>query len=610
MQDASKRLVGKLFAPDVQYVIPTFQRPYVWDRERQWEPLWEDVRATTERLEEATAAAGGDHEAAEKATGGHFLGAVVLQQVHTAAATLEKRNVIDGQQRMTTLQLLLDAAHAVVAEDGDTMPAKRLRKLVLNDRDIYEGDDLFKLWPAMADRRAFRAAMDDGADEEPFADALVVRAHRFFREQIRDWLESGEDRAARRQSLYATLARLLEVVVIDLRSDDDAHVIFETLNARGTPLLASDLVKNYLLHLADARGEADRLHREHWTGFESPWWREEVSQGRLSRPRVDVLLNYWLAARTRKEVASHRVFKALQDYVVESGAAPVDVAADLARAGAAYRTWANDPPKFPPASAEGTFFYRWGVIQAGVLTPVLLTLFSASREELSDEARRGALAALESYLVRRMVCPSNSKDYNRLFLELIERLDGRLAEADTVTTEFLAGQTATSRVWPDDAAFSRAIMERPVYRLLSRGRTRMLLEALEDDARTLKTEEAHVSRGKLTVEHILPGKWRTKHWPLPKTGDPQADELAAARRDDLKDTLGNLSLINGRLNSSVSNGPWEKKRAAFDEHSVLHLNKRLLGRWDPDLTPEENIAVRGAELATAACRIWSRPAAE
>ena len=606
MQDASKRLVGKLFAPDVQYVIPTFQRPYVWDRERQWEPLWEDIRATAERLEEATAAAGGDHEAAEKATGKHFLGAVVLQQVQTAAATLEKRNVIDGQQRMTTLQLLLDAAQAVVAEDGATPSAIRLRKLVLNDRDIYAGDELFKLWPAMADRAAFRAAMDDAADEEPFADARVVAAHRFFREQIREWLDGGGDRAARGQSLYVTLANLLEVVVIDLRSDDDAHVIFETLNARGTPLLASDLVKNYLLHLADARGAADRLHADHWTGFESPWWREDVSQGRLSRPRVDVLLNYWLAARTRKEVASHRVFKALQDHVEETGAGPEEIAADFAGAGAAYRTWADDPPKFPPTGPEGTFFYRWGVIQAGVLTPVLLVLFAASPEEISDETRRRTLAVLESYLVRRLVCPSNSKDYNRLFLDLIERLDGRLAEADRVTAEFLAGQTATSRVWPDDAAFTKAILERPVYRLLSRGRTRMVLEALEDEARTPKSEAAHVARGELTVEHVLPRKWR-KHWPLPPAADPREEELAAARRDDLKDTLGNLSMISGRLNSSVSNGPWEKKRAAFGKHSVLHLNKRLLDDWEPSATPEENVAARGAKLAAAACRVWPRP---
>ena len=131
----------------------------------------------------------------------------------------------------------------------------------------------------MADRaRRFARRWTTRADEEPFADARVVAAHRFFREQIREWLDGGGDRAARGQSLYVTLANLLEVVVIDLRSDDDAYVIFETLNARGTPLLASDLVKNYLLHLADARGGADRLHADHWTEF-----RVAVVAGRTCR---------------------------------------------------------------------------------------------------------------------------------------------------------------------------------------------------------------------------------------------------------------------------------------------------------------------------------------
>ena len=400
MKEASKRLVGKLFAPDVQYVIPTFQRPYVWDRERQWEPLWEDVRATAERLEEATVDAGGDHEAAEKRTAAHFLGAVVLQQVHTASTTLERRNVIDGQQRMTTLQLLLDAAHAAIDGGGHVMPAKRLRKLVLNDRDLYDGDDCFKLWPAMADREAFRAAMDDDADDDAHVEARVVEAHRFFRDQIGDWLTSGDEPADRAQALYATLAKLLEVVVIDLRSEDDAYVIFETLNARGTPLLASDLVKNYLMQRADVGGDAAKLHAEHWAGFETPWWRKEVSQGRLSRPRVDALLNYWLAARTRREVPSHRVFKSLQEYVTETGTAASVVAADLARAGGAYRTWAADPPAYADGTPEGTFFYRWNVMQAGVLTPVLLELFAAPAGELPPDARRRALAALERTAVR------------------------------------------------------------------------------------------------------------------------------------------------------------------------------------------------------------------
>src|SRR5688572_17162221 len=107
-----------LFQKDVRYVIPTFQRPYVWGQEQQWEPLWDDVRNAAERYLDELDAASGDRALAEVRAGSHFMGAVVVQQRPNAAAELETRDVIDGQQRLTTMQLLADAAHQVYNEAG------------------------------------------------------------------------------------------------------------------------------------------------------------------------------------------------------------------------------------------------------------------------------------------------------------------------------------------------------------------------------------------------------------------------------------------------------------------------------------------------------------
>ena len=132
----------ELFLKDVRYVIPTFQRPYVWNQEKQWEPLWDDVRNAAERYLDELDKIGGDRDSAEvrakaeERVGRHFLGAVVVQQRPTAAAELETRDVIDGQQRLTTLQLLADATRQVVGEEGFNTEAKRLGWIVQNARAI------------------------------------------------------------------------------------------------------------------------------------------------------------------------------------------------------------------------------------------------------------------------------------------------------------------------------------------------------------------------------------------------------------------------------------------------------------------------------------------
>ena len=286
--------VKSLFQKDVRYVIPTFQRPYVWSQDDQWEPLWDDVRNVAESYCDELLEAEGKQALAEERTGTHFLGAVVLQQVPTASAEIKTRNVIDGQQRLTTLQLFVDAAQEVFEEIDAKVEALRLERLVLNA--YASGDNAFKLWPTSLDQAAFRAAMTNGAPTSEYENSLIVQAHDFFRLQIVEWLDATSDQKERQRRIHGletAIYGLLEMVVIDLGTVDDAYVIFETLNARGTPLLASDLVKNYVLQTTTNVGQdADELYVKHWRTLEDSWWREEMRQGRLVRPRIDVFLNY------------------------------------------------------------------------------------------------------------------------------------------------------------------------------------------------------------------------------------------------------------------------------------------------------------------------------
>jgi hypothetical protein len=598
-----------LFGKQVRYVVPTFQRPYVWNQDDQWEPFWDDVQHAADRyLEELDPDDPvGSRAVAEQRAGRHFLGAVVVKQVPTIAAEVETREVIDGQQRLATMQLLLDATEEVAREDGWEDVVFQLEDLVLNSGRYArkDPDHIFKLWPTTTDQGAFRAVMTNEASTNEFASSQVVRAHEYFKLRVRDWvdqIEAPEGRLARVEALQTALLGLLEIVVIDLGTSDDAFIIFETLNARGTPLLASDLVKNFLLQTASGAGKAvDEVSASYWQQFDDDWWRTEIRQGRLRRPRIDTFLDYWLESQTADEVASHEVFPRFKELVEPDPTGVLEVARSMRDAAAVYRRIDG----LDRYTRDGTFLYRWEAMDAGVLTPLLLWVFAWEPDELAPERRTQLLVALESYLVRRMVNRMTTKQYNRLFLDALGTLiDAGPRTADEVLIDFLARQTADSQLWPNDDLLRQAFLDLPVYSLLTRSRVRIVLEALEDAHRGPKSEDEFVTRDKLTVEHVMPQAWAL-HWPLPQGVEPIRAELD---RNRLLQTFGNLTLATSSLNSTMSNHSWSDKRRHLTDNSVLHLNKWILGHateaaaWD-----EQSIRSRGEDLYERAVRIWPRP---
>ncbi|MDE2669675.1 MAG: DUF262 domain-containing protein [Chloroflexota bacterium] len=588
-----------LFLKDVRYVIPTFQRPYVWTKDDQWDPLWEDVQTVAERyLEELAEAGEGGAAIAEQEAGSHFLGAVVVQQRPSPASQPELRHVIDGQQRLTTLQLLLDAAQEVLEAHGHD-EGRRLTRYVLNHEDLTGGDDalLFKVWPSSSDQAAFRRAMENGSPTEGFEHSAIVQAHEFFHDQVEQWLAAGDDGGSlRAHALEAALGSLLELVVIDLDLDDDPNVIFETLNARGTPLLASDLIKNLVLHTAESEGiNPEQLNADYWSEFDDRWWREEVRQGRIVRPRIDTYLNYWLEARIQDEVKTDEVFSKFRRYL-EDASSVGGVAVDIRETADVYSRLQRSEDDDPLSE----FLYRWRTLDIRVLTPVLIWLLG--QPDVRDDVIRQSLDTIESYLVRRMLCRIPTQGYNRFFLELLSRLaSASTGEAHDVIRDFLAQQDTETRLWPDDDRVRAAIEELPLYSLLTRGRLRFVLEALEDSMRSPKTEYPNAPRGSLTIEHLMPQGWHEEDWPLEV---PDGPVEAIARRNHLLHTMGNLTLVTASLNSQpLSNAPWETKRTGLAAHSRLQLNMELtqVESWS-----EASILERSRQLADRVVTIWPR----
>ena len=581
----------RLFAQPVRYEIPAFQRRYVWKQEEQWEPLWDDVEQLAQSVME------------EGRTDPHFMGAVVLQQMQVATGTIERRIVVDGQQRLTTLQLLIDAIQEVLEEREHSDPAKRLATLVENQKEFRDGDpdNGFKVWPTVVDRIAFRHAMSNDLSARDYAASRIVQAHDYFRGQTEQWLdkfpnETGERNTAA-SALESAVRTSLELVVIDLGDTDDPHVIFETLNARGTPLLQSDMIKNKILHDADCQAEDEdgvsQEQRRLWPFDEDNWWAQEVGRGFQRRPRIDVYLNHWLTLRNRAEMKAYDEFRAFERYAnarQEAGATTLDVARDMREVGNIYQDIEKERRK-----DIAKFLERRNVMNVGAITPLLLWLLSA---DVPQATLMNCLRALESFLVRRVVCGLSARSYGEFFVSVVAKLGGAPTDqADKTLVSYLAEQTARASVWPSDAELRDSFVTAPLYQWLTRGRLRMVLTGIEEQLRPEKSETQEVPSN-LHIEHIMPQAWHV-NWPL--AGDDV--EERTAHRDRAIHTIGNLTLVNGRLNSSLSNAPWDRKREALAEFSVLFLNKHLVHNGPP-IWNEDEIEKRANWLHNEAVKVW------
>jgi hypothetical protein len=396
-------------------------------------------------------------------------------------------------------------------------------------------------------------------------------------------------------------------VAIDLDQDDDAQVIFETLNARGAPLLPADLLRNYIFLRAARAGEAqEALYDQYWKRFDDDFWRVEVKQGRLNRPRSDLFMQHFLASRQAEDTPIKHLFVEYKHWIERKRpfASMKEELATLAHQGEDFRR-IIEPKKGDPIYPIAVFLDAFDIRTA---YPLLLTLLDA-RIDTSTWADISKI--LESYLLRRAVCSMNTKNYNRVFLSLSRsmRRDGMTAEN---LAKQLAAQSGESVEWPSDVAFRDAWIASPAYELgnakLVHIFTRLNGTFLSSKAEPLSFDEQP------SIEHILPQEW-IEHWPLPdgskgvdwlemtETRDDDPRAVATRTRGTALQTMGNLTILTQALNSAQSHSAWKDKKPELLKHSLLSINQDLhdVAIWD-----EAAIAARSEKLLERAVKLWPR----
>lgn len=617
-----KLTIHELFQRERRYVVPLYQRAYVWGQQGQWEPLWEDIERQAEICFDAEG---------QGPRRSHFLGAIVLNVSRIVGAGVARSEVIDGQQRLTTLQLLIAALRDFAAETSSQHLSK-LKRLTVNEDEKEGSEGSFKVWPTNADRATFREVLTAGSPQALRKSLEIVdrasaprlaAAYLYFSDRIRDFVvAAGDDSELRDQrifAIYQALRTALQLVVIELEEGDDPQVIFETLNARGQPLLPSDLIRNYIFLNAanDPSCDADELYNRYWRAFdddrvsqvvngENRFWHVPERQGRLLRPRIDLFLFHYLTMKTERDLNIGQLFGEFRDWRDSHPQNIEDLLADLKAYSVLFQRLVQ--PKGDDRAS--LLAKRLKALDNSTVYPVLLYLMSLPVERLSAASREAILADIESWLVRRFVCQLTNKNYNRFFVALVGKIKNAPSDADlveVVRAELSRSRDVTTR-WPLDDEFEAAWLSKPIYTKSRPDRSAMVLRAIEAHIRTTKNEAVTLP-DVLSVEHLLPQKGTLADYPYANELPLQTGETAERCRERILHTLGNLTLLTSELNSSVSNGPFSGKTADIAAHSDLRLNAWLRTN-PPEAWSETSIVARGGNLFQAARDIWHRPEGE
>lgn len=616
---AQARTVRQIFSQPERLTTPLMQRRYEWRREPNWRQLWEDL---------LDVAQSGDAEP----TG--FLGTIVLKMMLQPFGAAAAWPILDGQQRLVTLLLLIETLRRRALSFGMTDVARQLERISRRADDNGDPGPEFVVAPSRADGASFERAMT--MDEETLSAELaraaeeaadrpgdsldidpMIEALGYFGDRIDEHLGDvggGEKSRAALARLVTALLDGMHLVVVCVNAERlDPYAVFETLNARGRPLSNLDLTKNYLFSACVREGvpeeELEALERELWRVFHrddlANYWSRELSRGSQRGPVIDWFLRAYLQSHPlpdeiARDATLNRAYSGLRKMYLSGQRAALDVLKDLCRGAQAW-LWIEDKepaPKFANELRQLKLFGRSAVDS--------FLLACALHRWDDDTGLAEAFHWVRSYLIRRYI--SRKLDTP---VEPLVRIAHLVRSEETYATQiaqYLARREG-ALIWPDEQTFRDAWMNNPLYKpkdptaiAIAKTILSQLEEALRDDRwEPLRSPEA------LTIEHILPLSWRRRRWPAPK-GPPAERRFVEEKRDQVINTIGNLTLATYELNQELDNDPWSMKRGRLKE-SGSSLNRRLLDdpRWKHHWDVQQ-IEERAATLFVAARELYPHPA--
>ena len=566
--DAGKRTINDIFNGNRVLEIPFFQRSYVWGIP-QWERLLEDMKVISFSNKP------------------YFLGSVILKQQETTTGSRigDKRTVIDGQQRLTTLNIFFKVLCLKINENFTFDRSFKLRDnsnaLLHNHNDIQAFDEIL--------------ALTELKDLE--GESNIIQAYNYFKDNL----------VPNELNLDSILSNVL-FVGIDLSQEEDEQQIFDTINSLGVKLTTAELLKNYFFN----RDDIEKYNKYWKEVFEKDeetknYWDREITAGRLRRTFIDLFFFAYLQIKIQEPefkvkaedkdayAKVEHLFESYKNFIKsylnnnkEAILSEIKEYALLFKKNFNYEILGEE-------LTQDFGIDRINTIIFGLDTTTLIPYTLYILRNISDETTKNELfGIIETYIMRRMITHSNTKNYNQLFTDKL--INNRVLSKQEFL-DYIEKRDDKVNFLPTDEELEKGFNTSILINKQSAG----ILYLIESKIRNEKDSTALLGISKYSLEHLMPKKWRN-NW------DKLSSKESEINRDRKLLTLGNLTIITQSLNSSIRDSKWEdklkgkNKKGGLIEYSVgLKTISQFLKypEWN-----EKTIEERALFLYEKAKQIW------
>lgn len=524
-----------------QYVIPLFQRTYSWTP-KEWEVLWNDLVELSEMENPRT----------------HFIGSIVNMPTVSVPEGVAKYLLIDGQQRLTTIFILLSLLRNKARESHNIRFADEINNTLLVNQ-YKDGNDYYKLMPTQVDRSTFENLIKGDPNQ---LENQITKAYVFFEKKLKQVELEPE-------KLKKIITSYFSVVSIVLDSDDNPYLVFESLNAKGRPLTQADLIRNYFFMRIHVSSQ-EKVYTDYWLPM-------QLALG----DNLTEFIRHFLM-RDGNIINKGDVYYSLKEKVSTTNA--TDYLIELKKFSAYYQRLIY--PEFEIVTQLQKYFLRLNRIEVTTAYPLLLNFYSNySDGKITLEDFVVILKTLENYLIRRFVCNVPSNQLNKIFPIVYPQITAK--HPDNIVEGFKI--ILQGRGYPKDNEFYLRFKEAKFYGGGDRQiKTKLILETIEENF----AHKERVPFENLTIEHIMPQT--LSEWWQNELGTEWEET-----HDLFLHTIGNLTLT--AYNTELSNDSFPIKKTTFND-SHLELNKYFseIPHWN-----RKEIELRAEKLANQAIILWT-----
>lgn len=525
----------------VLFRIPVYQRNYDWS-ESNCTRLLDDIYSIIQN---------GDK---------HFLGTIVFMAAKSGGFTLQEYVIIDGQQRLTTLMLILKALSVVAKSIGDDC-YHEIEEQYLHNKYCDE-EFKVKLKPIKSDNNQFLLLLEDRIDEMD-EDTHIYQNYMLCKEQFERWIEKDINPS----QILDALTKLEIVEIVLTKGEDDPQVIFESINSTGLDLSNADLIRNYLLMNAD---DQEKLYENYWLYI------EKTLRNKMDYSNLDAFFMQYIVYKTSKPVNSRQLYNSFVKLFKKSGNSQESILKELRYFAEIFGAFVYGDNKY--SERINKLLYRLRVLNQTTCYPFLLHVFDDYHQHIiTEETVEKILQFILAYLLRRMVCGVPSNTLRGLFTYLYNRLFKVAANKQKYyeTLNKFLFTVSSKDVIPSATEFERALQKANIYG--NNALCRFLLFDIEngDSKEILQAEN-------LTIEHIMP-----------QTLSADWSHIRPEEHEEYLHTLGNLSVTG--YNSELSNKSFSEKREIIRDNSkAVILNCDVIDKETWSIT---DIQARAKRLA-------------